>query len=110
MTLSPTPLRHPLKWSRPLVGRGGPPTHGWIIDAYGDYGRDSMVLWLWNEQGAHRIEDPGFLPTFFLHAAPSDLPGIRRRTGILDGVGEGRGGSRRVALEGGEPGLVPGGA
>src|SRR3972149_1544937 len=42
MTLSPTPLRHPLKWSRPLVGRGSPSTHGWIIAAYGDYDRDSM--------------------------------------------------------------------
>src|SRR3990172_1085781 len=103
MTLSPTPLRHPLKWSRPLVGRGSPSTHGWIIDAYGDYDRDSMVLWLWNERDAHRIEDPRFLPTFFLHAAPSDLPGIRRRTEILDGVREVREVSRRIALEDDEP-------
>src|SRR5437879_708854 len=26
--------------------------HGWIIDAYGDYDRDQMVLWLWNERPA----------------------------------------------------------
>src|SRR2546430_12147739 len=58
-----------------------------------------MVLWLWNAQGAHRIEDPRFLPTFFLHAAPADLPEIRRRTEILDGVREVREVSRRIALE-----------
>src|SRR3990172_3087100 len=103
MTLSPTPLRHPLKWSRPLVGRGSPSTHGWIIDAYGDYDRDSMVLWLWNEQGAHRIEDPGFLPTFFLHAPPAELPALRRRIEILDGVREVREVERRIALEDEEP-------
>src|SRR5947208_16036148 len=37
------------------VSGGESATHGWIIDAYGDYDRDSMVLWLWNERGAHRI-------------------------------------------------------
>jgi len=73
--------------------------HGWIIDAYGDYDHDSMVLWLWNEQGAHRIEDPRFLPTFFLHAAPAELPEIRRRIEILDGVREVREVTRRIALE-----------
>ena len=58
-----------------------------------------MVLWLWNERGAHRIEDPRFLPTFYLHAAPAELPEIRRRTEILDGVREVREVSRRIALE-----------
>jgi DNA polymerase elongation subunit (family B) len=58
-----------------------------------------MVVWLWNEHGAHRIEDPRFLPTFYLHAAPSELPAIRRRTEILDGVREVREVSRRIALE-----------
>jgi DNA polymerase elongation subunit (family B) len=62
-----------------------------------------MVLWLWNEQGAHRIEDSRFLPTFFLHASPADLSGIRRRTEILDGVREVREVSRRIALEDDEP-------
>src|SRR2546421_3656697 len=85
-TLSPTPppgtLKHP---DAPRVRlRGESATHGWIIDAYGDYDRDSMVLWLWNAQGAHRIEDPRFLPTFFLPAAPAGSPEIRRRTRILD--------------------------
>jgi len=74
-------------------------THGWIIDAYGDYDRDSMVLWLWNERGAHRIEDPRVVPTFFLHASPSELPAIRRRIEILDGVREVRDVSKRIALE-----------
>src|SRR5205809_8083855 len=58
-----------------------------------------MVLWLWNERGAHRIEDPRFLPTFFLHAASAELPEIRRRTEILDGVREVREVPRRIALE-----------
>src|SRR2546430_6012046 len=99
--LSLTPPRGTLKHpDAPGVRlRGESATHGWIIDAYGDYDRDSMVLWLWNERGAHRIEDPRFLPTFFLHAAPAELPEIRRRTEILDGVREVREVPRRIALE-----------
>src|SRR2546426_2299162 len=62
-----------------------------------------MVLWLWNEWGAHRIEDPRVVPTFFLHAPASDLPAIRRRIEILDDVKEVREVSRRVALEDDEP-------
>ena len=62
-----------------------------------------MVLWLWNERGPRRIEDPKFLPTFFLHAAPAELPAIRRRTEILDGVRDVREVSRRIALEDDEP-------
>src|SRR2546428_3392363 len=58
-----------------------------------------MVLWLWNERGAHRIEDPRGVPTFFLHAPPSELPAIRRRIEILDGVREVRDVSKRIALE-----------
>src|SRR2546428_2292153 len=86
-----------------LVMAGEPLPHGWIIDAYGDYDRDSMVLWLWNERGAHRIEDPRVVPTFFLHAPPSELPEIRRRIEILDGVREVRDVSKRIALEDDEP-------
>jgi len=62
-----------------------------------------MVLWLWNERGAHRIEDPRVVPTFFLHAPPFELPAIRRRIEILDGVREVREVSKRVALEDDEP-------
>src|SRR2546426_9403639 len=62
-----------------------------------------MVLWLWNERGAHRIEDPRVVPTFFLHAHPSDLPSIRRRIEILDGVQEVRDVSKRIALEDDDP-------
>src|SRR2546428_6380420 len=62
-----------------------------------------MVLWLWNERGAHRIEDPRVVPTFFLHAPPSELPEIRRRIEILDGVREVRDVSKRIALEDDEP-------
>src|SRR2546428_650949 len=58
-----------------------------------------MVLWLWNERGAHRIEDRRVVPTFFLHAPPPELPAIRRRIGILDGVREVREISKRIALE-----------
>src|SRR3989442_7885072 len=58
-----------------------------------------MVLWLWNERVAHRIEDPRVVPTFFLHAPPSELPAIRRRIKILDGVREVRDVSKRIALE-----------
>src|SRR3989442_8387825 len=62
-----------------------------------------MVLWLWNERGAHRIEDPRVVRTFFLHAPPSELPEIRRRIEILDGVREVRDVSKRIALEDDEP-------
>ena len=85
---------------------GGDATHGWIIDAYGDYDKDAMVLWLWNESGAHRIEDPRFVPTFFLHARRSELPALRRRIEILDGVREVREVSHRIALEDDEPSPV----
>src|SRR3989441_3193237 len=97
--LSPTSLPRHLKRSPGPLDRGGVRLHGWIIDAYGDYDRDSMVLWLWNERGAHRIEDPRVVPTFFLHAPRSDLPAIRRRIEILDDVKEVREVSRRIALE-----------
>src|SRR2546422_7238888 len=73
------------------------------VAAYGDYDRDSMVVWLWNERGAHRMEDPRVVPTFFLHAPPSELPEIRRRIEILDGVREVRDVSKRIALEDDEP-------
>src|SRR5437879_9988626 len=100
-TLSPPPPRGTLKDpDAPGVRlRGESAMHGWIVGAYGDYDRDSMGLWLWSERGAHRIEDPRFLPTFYLHAAPAELPEIRRRTEILDGVREVREVSRRIALE-----------
>src|SRR2546428_768677 len=58
-----------------------------------------MVLWLWNERGAHRIEDRRVVPTFFLHAPPPELPAIRRRIEILDGVREVREVPKRIALE-----------
>ena len=78
-------------------------THGWIIDAYADYDRDAMVLWLWTEEGARRIEDPHFVPSFFLHAAAGELPVLRRRIEILDGVSEVREVERRIALEDDDP-------
>ena len=39
------------------------------------------------------------MPSFFLHAAPGELPALRRRIEILDGVREVREVSRRIALE-----------
>src|SRR3989475_10145541 len=77
--------------------------HGWIIDAYADCDRDSIVLWLWNERGAHRIEDPRVVPPFYLHASPSELPAIRRRIEILDCVRDVREVQKRIALEDDEP-------
>lgn len=71
---------------------------GWLIDAYPDYDRDSVVLWLWTPQGARRIEDREFPATFFLHARPGDLPGIAKRIEILDAVKEVRPALRRVDL------------
>src|SRR2546422_193721 len=62
-----------------------------------------MVLWLWNERGAHRIEDPRVVPSFFLHAPPSELPAIRRRIEILDGVRDVREVQKRIALEDDDP-------
>src|SRR3989442_7103883 len=62
-----------------------------------------MVLWLWNERGAHRIEDPRVVPSFFLHAPPSELPAIRRRIEILDGVRDVREVQKRIALKDDDP-------
>src|SRR2546427_9571692 len=73
------------------------------MDASGDYDRDAMVLWLWTDRGAHRIEAPRVVPPFFLHAPASDLPAIRRRIEILDDVKEVREVSRRIAIEDDEP-------
>src|SRR2546430_12699117 len=58
-----------------------------------------MSLWLWNGRGPPGLEARRSLPTFFLHAAPTELPEIRRRTEILDGVREVREVPRRIALE-----------
>ncbi len=84
-------------------GGTGRVTHGWIIDAYADYDKDAMVLRLWNEGRAERIEDPHFVPSFFLHAASSELPALRRRIEILDAVREVREVERRIALEDDDP-------
>ncbi len=65
-----------------------------------------MVLWLWTEEGPQRIEDPRFVPSFFLHAAPSELPALRNRIEILDGVREVREAERRIALEDDDPKTV----
>lgn len=59
---------------------------GWIIDAYADYGTDSIVLWLWTDQGVHRIEDPAFRPRFYVHGDGSALGEMRRRLEGLDRV------------------------
>src|SRR3989441_913789 len=101
--LSPTSLPRRLKRFPGPRDAGSALTHGWIIDAYADYDRDSIVLWLWNERGAHRIEDPRVVPTFYLHASPSELPAIRRRIEILDGVRDVREVQKRIALEDDEP-------
>src|SRR3989449_1106255 len=101
--LSPTSLPRRLKRFPGPRDAGSALTHGWIIDAYADYDRDSIVLWLWNERGAHRIEDPRVVPTFYLHASPSELPAIRRRIEILDCVRDVREVQKRIALEDDEP-------
>ena len=62
-----------------------------------------MVTWLWSERGPQRIEDPHFVPSFFLHAPPAELPAIRRRIEILDGVREVRDVTHRIALEDDDP-------
>ena len=71
---------------------------GWIIDSYPNYDGDSMVVWLWTERGAQRIEDPRFRPSFFMSAPPSELQSYRQRLQILDKVGEVRETRRRLNL------------
>ena len=80
------------------MARGSPPTQGWLIDAYPDYDKDTMVLWLWNEHGVHRIEDKGFEATFFVRPPPSEVQEVRRRLEILDQVKEVREVERRVDI------------
>lgn len=59
---------------------------GWILDAYADYGRDAMVLWLWTPRGPRRVEDRAFRPRFYVHGSHGDLEALRRRLERLDGV------------------------
>lgn len=59
---------------------------GWIIDAYADYRKDSIVLWLWTPQGVHRIEDSDFRPRFYIHSDGAGLREMERRLEGLDRV------------------------
>ncbi len=59
---------------------------GWIIDAYADYRKDSIVLWLWTPRGVHRIEDPDFRPRFYVHSDGAGLREMERRLEGLDRV------------------------
>ena len=71
---------------------------GWIIDSYPNYDGDSMVVWLWTDHGAQRIEDSRLHPSFFMSAMPSELQSYRRRLEILDEVAEVRETKRRISL------------
>lgn len=64
----------------------GDSLQGWIFDAYTDYERNSLVLWLRTESGVHRIEDSSFRAPFYVHAPLEELQDLRRRLEILDGV------------------------
>lgn len=61
---------------------------GWILDAYADYAKDAMVLWLWTPRGPRRIEDPAYRPRFYVHGSRTDLEALKRQLGGLDGVDE----------------------
>ncbi|MFQ6012801.1 MAG: DNA polymerase domain-containing protein [Thermoplasmata archaeon] len=61
---------------------------GWIIDAYADYQRDSLVTWLWTPQGVRRIADPAYRPRFYVHGGRGDLEVMKRRLAHLDRVEE----------------------
>ncbi len=71
---------------------------GWIIDSYADYDKNSIVIWLWTEQGAHRIEDARFRPSFFMSAPPGELREYRKHLEILDAIGDVRETRRRLSL------------
>jgi len=79
---------------------------GWIIDSYPNYDSDSMVVWLWTEHGARRIEDSRFRPSFFMSAPPGELQSYRQRLEILDEIGEVRETRRRLNLGDEEPSPV----
>ena len=79
---------------------------GWIIDSYPNYDGDSIVVWLWTERGAQRIEDSRFRPSFFMSAPSSELQSYRRRLEILDMVGEIRETRHRLNLSDDDPSSV----
>jgi DNA polymerase elongation subunit (family B) len=79
---------------------------GWILDAYPDYDRDVMVLWLWRRDGAQRVEDGTFRPGFFVHAPRPRLAELRRKLAVLDEVAVVRDARRRTALHASRPAAV----
>src|SRR2546422_11749374 len=85
--------------------RGRRPTQGWLIDAYPDYEKDTIILWLWNQDGAHRIEDKAFETSLFIRPPPPEIPEVRKRLEILDQVKEVREVERRGGI--GREGKVP---
>lgn len=72
---------------------------GWIIDAYADYRRDSIVLWLWTPQGIHRIEDPDFRPRFYVHGSRTDLEEMKRRLEPLERVARVEQSRRKIDIQ-----------
>ncbi|MEE8198306.1 MAG: 3'-5' exonuclease, partial [Thermoplasmata archaeon] len=76
---------------------------GWIIDAYADYQRDSLVTWLWTPQGVRRIEDPRYRPRFYVHGGQSDLESMKRRLARLDRVEEVEWASKKIDIRSTEP-------
>jgi DNA polymerase elongation subunit (family B) len=76
---------------------------GWIIDAYADYQRDSLVTWLWTPQGVRRIEDPDYRPRFYVHGERGDLEGMKRRLTRLDRVEDVEWASQKIDIRSTEP-------
>src|SRR3989475_12262261 len=104
----PPPLALPLTARHGIhIPRGSRPTQGWLIDAYPDYERDTIVLWLWNKDAAHRIEDKAFEASFFIRPPPREIPEVRRRLQTLHPVEDVREVERRgdIGREDTPPGL-----
>jgi DNA polymerase elongation subunit (family B) len=76
---------------------------GWIIDAYADYQRDSLVTWLWTPRGVRRIEDPTYRPHFYVHGRRGDLESMKRRLERLDRVEEVEWASKKIDIRSTEP-------
>lgn len=57
---------------------------GWVLDCYADMNANSMVLWVKTNRGVVRLEDPCFVPHFYVRAPHDRLVQLTRDLEKMD--------------------------